>query len=791
MTDEDGVSRRDALRAGAAAGVGMAIGTGSAAGERSPTVRSCEPTDRDGSPAPGPEVLYEDPITAPQFENGAGWTADPLLVSGAQAYDSGEFLYQDWAYDDYGANTDPTDTSTQPPTSTTLANPVGDVLYPTDDARYRDNAADLLEFRCRTQGNQVIYRITLNTIVDSHPDAPIVAIGIDTGGDGFDTWGSGIGTLGDLSLDRVVTAGHDGTEANAAVKGGDESATASVDVDRNQIEITVPLAPATETWTHYCVSGVHDGDGGFAQVQNQASATNPGGANGSDPPPVFNVAFCDEPIGSPHHWRDKAQADALAARDISAFGAEIDFDRLRRNVTSREQADPEQLSGYVNRLFSSRISIDGQRSYAPGEEGVEDDGEDAVLTGRVQPYSVYIPESYDPDDPGPLHVLPHSLGQSYNQYAGTPNLLRQLGEQRDALVLMFEGRGPAGWWHDEAEFDLFEAWADFRTRYEYDPDRVTLGGYSMGGYATYRLASLYPDLFARGFEIVGPPDEDIFGGPTDGERESVHNTLDVTDNLRHFPLLMWHGTNDELVPLPGPVNYARDLREHGYRHRFEAFPGYDHFLFSVRDQWGPGREFLDGATVTRNPERVTYRSKPVMGYDLTGVDGTQYTESYDSAYWLSDIEVVAPESDDGGLVDAISYGTGYGEPVAENFSGSGTEPDPHVERGTRWKESLDVEGPRNALELDLSGVSALTVWVEEAGLDPSQEIELSVDSDEAVTVRFATESGARPVDVPPGEHTVSVAPCASDDSGSPRDGRPSPPEGRPSPPGVFPSTALR
>jgi len=772
--DTPGLSRRDALRAGAATGVGLAFSSGSVVGADGPTIRGCDSTAGDGSPAPGPDVLYEAPTTAPQFDNGTGWEADPLLVCGAKGYDSGEFLYQDWVYDDYGANTDPSDTTSPPPTSTTLADPVGDIVYPTDDARYRDNAADLLEFRCRTDGSDVVYRLTLTTLVDDQPDAPIAAIGIDTGSEGgFDDWGRGIGTLGSLGLDRVVTVWHDGTEPQAAVKGGDESATATVDTTRNQLEVHVPLAPERAAWTHYCVTGIHDGDGGFAPVQRQADASHPGGAVDGSAPPVFNVGFRDEPVGG-YQWQDKAQADALAARDISAFGADVDFGDLRDGVTNREQADPAQQQGYVCRLFASRLSIDGQTSYADAEEGVEDDGEDAVLTGRVQPYSVFVPEAYTPSEPGALHVLPHSLGQSYNQYTRNPNLLRQLGEQRDSLILMFEGRGPAGWWHDEAEFDLFEAWGDFRSRYAYDEDRVTIGGYSMGGYATYRLASLYPDLFARGFEIVGPPDENIAGGPTDGQRESEHNTLDVTDNLRHIPLLMWHGANDELVPLPGPVNYAQDLRGHGYRHEFNVFPGYDHFLFSELDEWGPGRDFLKGVTVTQEPAHVTFRSKPVMGYEFTAADGTQYSESYDSAYWLSDIEVAAPESDAGGLVDAISYGEGYGAPVRETFSGTGTEPNPHIERGTRWKAPVDVEKPRNELELDLAGVTGLTVWVEEAGLDAARPVELSVSTDEAVTVRLATAAGARVVDIPAGEHSVSVRPCGGEDEPGPVD--PGPPE---------------
>lgn len=58
-----------------------------------------------GSPLPGPEVLYDSPASAPQLENANGWEAEPLMVSGADAYIDGEFLYQDFVYDDYGANT--------------------------------------------------------------------------------------------------------------------------------------------------------------------------------------------------------------------------------------------------------------------------------------------------------------------------------------------------------------------------------------------------------------------------------------------------------------------------------------------------------------------------------------------------------------------------------------------------------------------------------------------------------------------------------------------------------------
>src|SRR6185312_3588463 len=52
---------------------------------------------------PGPDILYAPPARAPQLQNAAPWQAPPILVSGAQAYRDGEWLYQDFLFDDHGA----------------------------------------------------------------------------------------------------------------------------------------------------------------------------------------------------------------------------------------------------------------------------------------------------------------------------------------------------------------------------------------------------------------------------------------------------------------------------------------------------------------------------------------------------------------------------------------------------------------------------------------------------------------------------------------------------------------
>src|SRR3954453_22150423 len=58
---------------------------------------------RGPGPRPGPDILYAAPAPAPQLTNAGPWQAPPILVSGATAYRQGEFLYQDFLYDDHGA----------------------------------------------------------------------------------------------------------------------------------------------------------------------------------------------------------------------------------------------------------------------------------------------------------------------------------------------------------------------------------------------------------------------------------------------------------------------------------------------------------------------------------------------------------------------------------------------------------------------------------------------------------------------------------------------------------------
>ena len=128
-------------------------------------------------PRPGPAILYAPLAKAPQLQNAPGsvWHAQPILISGAEAYRNGEFLYQGFLYDDHGAHEqlDPNDPRIS---SATFSQPNGTYTYPTSPA-YANNAANLVEFRVKPLARATAFRVTLNTMRDPTLIAFTIALG--------------------------------------------------------------------------------------------------------------------------------------------------------------------------------------------------------------------------------------------------------------------------------------------------------------------------------------------------------------------------------------------------------------------------------------------------------------------------------------------------------------------------------------------------------------------------------------------------------------------------------------
>src|SRR2546426_1024912 len=182
---------------------------------------------------PGPDALYMSPADAPQLDNVGPWRASPILVSGADAYRDGEFLYQDFLYDDHGAAGVPDSNPPVGPNAFLFAPVAGTFTYPTNPV-YADNAADLVETRVRALPDATAFRVTLNTLKDPSRTAFTIALGSSAAAL---PWPHGAGLSSPAALFLTVH-GSTAELLNAATSAPRAPApSASVDMTRRQVDV--------------------------------------------------------------------------------------------------------------------------------------------------------------------------------------------------------------------------------------------------------------------------------------------------------------------------------------------------------------------------------------------------------------------------------------------------------------------------------------------------------------------------------------------------------------------------
>jgi S-formylglutathione hydrolase FrmB len=104
----------------------------------------------------------------------------------------------------------------------------------------------------------------------------------------------------------------------------------------------------------------------------------------------------------------------------------------------------------------------------------------------------------DPRGERPLLVFLHGRGGSEDTFTGDEAMfegLAKLGAR--APIVAFPDGGDHGYWHNRAEGDwgryvMREVIPTVSRRFGVDPDRIAIGGISMGGFGAYDLALLHP-----------------------------------------------------------------------------------------------------------------------------------------------------------------------------------------------------------------------------------------------------------------------------------------------------------
>ncbi|HVQ85745.1 MAG TPA: alpha/beta hydrolase-fold protein [Mycobacterium sp.] len=686
------------------------------------------------SPAPAPpaELIVVDgmpegvPPAArrpePQLPAPSNWPFGEEFprTCGAGRLAGGALFWTDFLYDDHGATGVPVgDLKIQSP-------PRGTYVYP--DGPAAGNGADIFRVAIGLTETHTWWRIDWNTLLDASVPIALFAFDTDPARTAANEWPAGA-RVRSKGIDLALRVSSGSAALIDLTTGATTPVEHSVDMASRSFLAQVPraLVEPTGTWTVRLVAGLANATGdGFADVPAERGAL-PGQPN------VYNVAFRTSEQEPPHlnFWSDSAQAAALSHGDVSEFAVTVPWAGLAAGETAPEPV----ITGPSTRWYVSSIEL-GQGV----EQGLA--AENILSTkpqflGRVQPYSICLPSTYAPGRALPLTLLLHSLALGQTQFAAIdPNLLHEVCEGRDSVVITPLARGPSTWYFDTGELDVWEVWARVAEQLGTDPNRTVISGYSMGGYAAYKLGLSYPQVFSQAVVLAGPPtcgvrllpDVDI---PADLDPDSPcareGDTWKLLGNARWLPYVIAHGLIDELVPFASAAEQVLELDRLGYRHRFTVYPLEDHIAWVFQDKFEDPISHMGTGLRQADPGHITFAWYPQLVRADLGIGPHQ-------VWWLSELSAdqsVTARRGAVAQVDARSYARPDPTHTVRHHRGVflNFDPTPGLYSELDWRVGPPV-GALPYLTLRLTGVAGLTVDVARAGLAalPSSTITVATDT---------------------------------------------------------------
>ena len=603
-----------------------------------------------------------------------------------------------------------------------------DFIY--DDGGILDNAADIVEARVSASGDDLMVRVTLNSFTEGSP----VAVGV------------AVGEQGSQARDWPYSAGVS-SQWEWFVLATPE-AVFSIEPDESIQELEPPIIDFSEATIEFCVPEAVMGDPTLRLTI----------ASGGWDPEAETLEVVDLAFNHRHlettttEFRSEAQTAAINDGDLNGFFADISFPTLGSGIV---EALPSEL-GIYDRVYQSCQDL-----------GLGYGTEFPKYRGRWQPYILYVPDSYRDGQPAPLILMLHALGATHFQYL-SGEFLPQIGGELGALVITPLALGTDGWYWDEALVDTLDAWVDVDQHYSVDKDHVYVTGYSMGGYGTYRLTTLFPELFAAAATWVGPPAYQYWAFPSQpipaGSRQQPGKTTEMVENVAYVPTYIIAGSADTLVPVSGVNYHAGRYAALGHEYRYVQHEGMSHAY--LHGDYSRERDWLSGRQRITDPPQVMLRIRPsawvtsdrpsdeqiaILGH-LRGLL-TELGGQLDGAYWVSGI-VPTVTGDDVAIVDLTSYGIPARVPIVtpigpDTITGFGDPAYPgttYVLQGN--DRTFDLAPVENRLVGSLSGISELTVDLDRAGLS-SVDLDLEISVDQDATLRLL--SGGT-------EHVVTLSP---------------------------------
>ncbi len=209
-----------------------------------------------------------------------------------------------------------------------------------------------------------------------------------------------------------------------------------------------------------------------------------------------------------------------------------------------------------------------------------------VVNGRPYPYAVYVPRNFDASRSWPVILALHGAGERgadgvRQMQIGVAGAIRAHPERVPAIVVFPQAPEGSAWLGEPADAAmaaLDEAIREFRG----DPERVYLTGLSMGGYGTVHLALAHKQRFAALVVVCGGLLEHkttnaVRQSPlTKGEADPYTTAARA---LRGIPVWLFHGSDDDTIPVTESREMAAALQREGAPVRYTEYRGVNHAVW--------------------------------------------------------------------------------------------------------------------------------------------------------------------------------------------------------------------
>ena len=210
--------------------------------------------------------------------------------------------------------------------------------------------------------------------------------------------------------------------------------------------------------------------------------------------------------------------------------------------------------------------------------------EEKVFEGLT--YLISYPKGFDKEKKYPLVILLHGAGsrEETTNSLRVHNCLKKILERQDERgYILLAPLCKRGTWNEWMTL-LVRLVENYRGLFYIDKTRVHLTGYSMGGYGTWTLATLYPNWFASAMPICG-------GG-----------IAAFAMNLVNLPIRTFHGLCDTVVDPIESLQMAKAVNLHGGHAELILFPEQGHNCFYTVYSDEKNYDWLLSFTASRDRE---------------------------------------------------------------------------------------------------------------------------------------------------------------------------------------------